>query len=287
MKNYLLEAYKKIYLKENIEPDEVEKAIENRERILINYKSKGEDKNMGARMIEIYAYGLSLGGNPVIRAFQPFGDTTTRTPNWKFFRLDRITSWKPTGQHFNAPPNEKYNNLGAFNPKDDKSMSVIYRIVNFDKQYSNSDSLRDQLKNPIFVKDIWDKKGWAGAKENDFKSNNNQGREMSPDYIKSQDNLQNVKNRYNNDISSRFVSNDTIKQRLGIDSDAPMDDETKKRIQMERDWEMFDKKNARMMDKYLNNDDQYYGDLQKFTQDDDDEGSESMKKLNQLYNLKR
>ena len=51
--------------------NDVNSAIDNHERVIINYHTNGEDANTGARVIEVYAYGLTKAGNPVIRAFQP------------------------------------------------------------------------------------------------------------------------------------------------------------------------------------------------------------------------
>ena len=121
----------KIMLNESVSINDVEDAIDNHKRIIINYHSKGEDKNTGARVIEVYAYGLTKAGNPVIRSFQPFGDTTTRVPSWKFFRLDRISAWQPTEQTFNRPADFYYKGLGEFNPNGDETMSVVYKIAKF------------------------------------------------------------------------------------------------------------------------------------------------------------
>ena len=81
----------------------MDSAIDKHERIIVNYHTKGEDKHTGARVIEVYAYGLTKAGNPCIRVFQPYGYSTTTVPNWKFMRLDRISAWKPTGQIFTRP----------------------------------------------------------------------------------------------------------------------------------------------------------------------------------------
>lgn len=167
----------KILLKESVSVSDVEDAIDNHKRVIINYHSKGENNNTGARVIEVYAYGLTKAGNPCIRAFQPYGDTTTRVPSWKFFRLDRISDWKTTKQTFSRPADFYYKNLGEFNPNGDETMSVVYKIASFnDENASNTDSqtsspktkedifktdtehsmerLRQQLENPITISDI-------------------------------------------------------------------------------------------------------------------------------------
>lgn len=111
-----------------VSPTEIGSAIDNRHRVIINYHSKGKDEHTGARVIEVYAYGQDKNGHDVIRAFEPYGDTTTTVPHWKFFRTDRISSWKETGQTFNHPPSPKY---GKFNPNGDKTMATVHKIVSF------------------------------------------------------------------------------------------------------------------------------------------------------------
>ena len=113
---------------ESVSAAEVTDAIDNHKRLIINYHSNGEDAHSGARVIDVYAYGLTKAGNPVIRAFQPYGDTTSKVPSWKFFRLDRITHWQETGQTFDGTPP---NNLGMFNPNGDNTMSTVYKVAKF------------------------------------------------------------------------------------------------------------------------------------------------------------
>lgn len=173
----ILENVVRSLLNENtVSVSDVENAIENHNRIIIDYNSKGDPSNSGARVIEVYAYGLTKAGNPCIRAFQPYGNTTSRVPSWKFFRLDRISAWKPTKQKFSHPADFYYKNLGDFNPNGDETMSVVYNIAQFTDendtpQISQSqpktkqdvfktdteqrmERLRQQLNNPITLSDI-------------------------------------------------------------------------------------------------------------------------------------
>ena len=171
---------------ESVSIEDVNSAIDNHERIIVNYHTKGEDKNTGARVIEVYAYGLTKAGNPCVRVFQPYGDTTTKVPNWKFMRLDRISAWKPTGQIFNRPANFFYKGLGDFNPNGDETMSVVYKIAKFgDNNMSMTDNgpkmkdnevyktdteyrmerLKNQLNNPIKLSDIKTANGFKNLKE--------------------------------------------------------------------------------------------------------------------------
>lgn len=174
-------------LTENISIGSVNDAIDRTYEVEINYRTNGEDKATGKRIIQPVAYGLTKAGNPVIRAFQPYGDTTSKTPSWKFFRIDRITSWKPKyKQIFKQAPPGMFSAEGEFNPNGDKTMSVVYNIAQFNnkpkhsdlqtgdnggpvkkdkikkKHYSYKDNetlkkidgLRKQLDNPIYISDI-------------------------------------------------------------------------------------------------------------------------------------
>lgn len=138
--------YNSLLLTESVGVDEVNDALDNHKRVIINYRSKGEDKNTGARVIEVYAYGLTKAGNPCIRAFQPYGDTTSHVPSWKFFRLDRIIEWKPTEQTFDRPADFYYKNLGNFNPNGDETMSVVYKVAKFGNDQIPQVSVNDDPK---------------------------------------------------------------------------------------------------------------------------------------------
>ena len=94
-----------ILLNESASVENVVKAMDNHSKVIINYHSNGDDKNTGTRVIEPITYGLTKAGNPVIRAYQPYGDTTTKTPGWKMFRLDRISYWEETKEKFYNVPN--------------------------------------------------------------------------------------------------------------------------------------------------------------------------------------
>ena len=51
--------YRNLIISESVGEDEVNDAIDGHKRVIINYHSKGEDKNTGARVVEVYAYGLT------------------------------------------------------------------------------------------------------------------------------------------------------------------------------------------------------------------------------------
>lgn len=94
-----------ILLNESASVENVVKAMDNHSKVIINYHSNAKDDNTGTRVIEPITYGLTKAGNPVIRAYQPYGDTTTHTPGWKMFRLDRISYWEETKEKFYNVPN--------------------------------------------------------------------------------------------------------------------------------------------------------------------------------------
>ena len=172
-------------LNESVTIDDINKAIDDHKRVIINYNSNGEDIASGSRVIEVHAYGLTKAGNPVIRAFQPYGDTTSRVPAWKFFRLDRIKQWKETKQTYSHPASFYYKGLGEFNPNDDLSMSTVYKIANFNSNINNNvttlsspktkdevfktdtelgmERLKQQLNNPITLSDLKTQDGFKGV----------------------------------------------------------------------------------------------------------------------------
>lgn len=149
--NILLEIYQKLFLTEAAASvASVNDAIKGRYQVTINYK--GDPKHgiaPGLRTIQIYVYGLTKAGNPCIRAYQPYGDTASKVPSWKLFRLDRITAWKPTFAIFNRP-------APLFNPNGDKSMSTVYTMINFKIPTSknNVDSPKQTYKQVGQLSDI-------------------------------------------------------------------------------------------------------------------------------------
>jgi len=151
-----------------VSSDKVLDAMDKHEKIIVTYLSDGKDRWRGPRQIEIYAYGVTKAGNPVIRAFQQYGDSKKRIyKGWKFFRLDRITSWKNTGQTFEIP--SSFGAYGAFNPNGDKTMAQVYKIIDAEgdknpspnvkpkmrtKSETGLERLKMQLANPIYLKDL-------------------------------------------------------------------------------------------------------------------------------------
>jgi hypothetical protein len=124
-------------LNESVDVNQVTDAIQNHKQILINYQGEDND-NTGRRLIEIFAYGLTKGNNPCIRAYQTMGDSMRGEPKWKLFRLDRILSWKDTGNVFTEPPKEDgWRDIDGktapdFNTNGDNTMSVVYQVAHFE-----------------------------------------------------------------------------------------------------------------------------------------------------------
>lgn len=127
-------------LTEDVQIGKINDAINRTYEVEINYTSK-DGNTSGKRIIQPVAYGLSKKGLPVIRAFQPFGDTQTSVPSWKEFLISGIQNWKPLFKNtFRTPPE-------GFNPNGDNGMSVVYNIATFWKTHQ-----KDVAKNPKPIK---------------------------------------------------------------------------------------------------------------------------------------
>lgn len=126
----LEEAVKKSVINEAVNYSQVNDAIDKRIRVRIEYKNSPESP-VTRRYIEVYNLGLTKAGNPVIRAYQLFGGTMTRIPRWKFFRLDRILKWEPTGVKFNTPISTRDPEAPKYVTTGDRSMSVVNKMIKF------------------------------------------------------------------------------------------------------------------------------------------------------------
>ena len=117
-------------LLESVSTQDITDAIKKRYEVKIKY----DNGNGNERLIEPVAYGISKAGNPVLRAFQPFGDTKTKVPHWKLFRVDKIIEWKPLkNRKFTEPPAQQWNAEGKYNPNGDKEMKTVYLSADFNK----------------------------------------------------------------------------------------------------------------------------------------------------------
>jgi hypothetical protein len=106
--------------------DSVVNAIKNKDKIIIYYDGD-EPGGRGLRNIEPVCFGYSKAGNPVLRAWDEEGASHTAykgeqpLPGWRLFRVDKIQSFKPSGDKFNEPK-------PGYNPRGDKSMTRV--IIN-------------------------------------------------------------------------------------------------------------------------------------------------------------
>lgn len=132
------------FINEDASPGQVRDAIKNRYKAEIWYYDENTEGSE-RRVIEPVAYGLSRGKNPVVRAFQPMGDTRSETPEWKMFRLDRIRKWKPLKNNkFDEPPGPEYPKSlqdKKYNPDGDKGMSICYMNADFKRKRMRNDNI--------------------------------------------------------------------------------------------------------------------------------------------------
>lgn len=123
-KNIIKKHFKAYLLTESATVSDIEKAIAEKRILRFYYEGDGVNAQ-GYRIAEIYAYGLTKAGNPVIRAFQLSGDTKTKRPAWKMFLLSKMNRVTFQG-NFNKPRE-------GFNPDGDKTMRTVYSIAQFGK----------------------------------------------------------------------------------------------------------------------------------------------------------
>lgn len=121
--NNLYYLYKALLTESAIETD-IASAIDNKMVVEINYSGSNVHP-AGKRIIQIYALGTSFKGNAIIRAYQISGVTKTANKKWKIFLVKNIQSVRFI-RSFSTP---KY----WFNPKGDKSMQSVRKIINFTK----------------------------------------------------------------------------------------------------------------------------------------------------------
>lgn len=113
-------------LTETASIDSVQDAIKKRQVVIIYYDGD-EPGGRGLRQIEPVCLGRSKRNNLVLRAWDEEGAShrgylgTRPMPGWRLFKLDKILTFKSTGETFDTPrPN--------YNISGDKSMTSI--IIN-------------------------------------------------------------------------------------------------------------------------------------------------------------
>lgn len=216
-------------LNEDVSPREVNDAIDNKIQVVITYS---DDKNRAPnkRLIEPYAYGRSKAGNSVFRAFQYDGDTFRGKPKWKLFRLDRVTSWNPTENHFNAEPKERNWTDKAYNEQGDDSMSTVLNMVKFDYDETSNNpyekgsdlyNIRKKTDNMKMSKPININTMDRGPVSNQNTQNNSnvnvdnniqRGPLTEPDM--SSDNFQKLNNQQNNNTETTTDKEDEFQKML-------------------------------------------------------------------------
>lgn len=119
----------KLLITEIASVDSVRKSIEDKQKIIMYYDGD-EPGGRGLRLIEPVALGRSKRENLVLRAWDEEGAShrgylgTRPVPGWRLFKLDKILSYKPSGENFDtARPN--------FNSTGDKDMTSIIIISKF------------------------------------------------------------------------------------------------------------------------------------------------------------
>ena len=106
--------------------DSIVSSIKNKDKIIIYYDGD-EPGGRGLRDIEPVCFGYSKAGNPVLRAWDSEGASHTGykgeqpLPGWRLFRVDKIQSFKPSGEKFTEPK-------PGYNVNGDKSMTKV--IIN-------------------------------------------------------------------------------------------------------------------------------------------------------------
>ena len=110
--------------------DSITDAIKKRQKVIVYYDGD-EPGGRGLREIEPVCFGYSKADNPILRVWDSEGASHTGykgeqpIPGWRIFRLDKILSFKPTGEVFNQPQ-------PGYNPNGDKSMTRVIINVKFD-----------------------------------------------------------------------------------------------------------------------------------------------------------
>jgi len=110
--------------------DSIVDAIKKK-NVCVIYYDGDEPGGRGLRKIEPVCFGYSKGDNPVLRAWDEEGAShtgylgTQRLPGWRLFRVDKILSFRPSGEKFNEI-------RPGYNTKGDKGMLKVIINAKFD-----------------------------------------------------------------------------------------------------------------------------------------------------------
>lgn len=111
---------------------DIQDSIKNKKVVIIYYD--GDDNGgKGYRKIEPVCFGVSKRGNQVLRAWEIEGSSWSEKnegnylPGWRFFRTDKIFTYKPTFDNFTeVRPN--------YNPNGDKLMDRVFINAKFNDE---------------------------------------------------------------------------------------------------------------------------------------------------------
>ena len=111
---------------------DIQDSIKNK-KVVIMYYDGDDNGGKGYRLIEPVCFGVSKKGNQVLRAWEIEGSSWSEKnegnylPGWRFFRTDKIFTYKPTFDNFtDVRPN--------YNPNGDKSMDRVFINAKFDNE---------------------------------------------------------------------------------------------------------------------------------------------------------
>lgn len=140
-------------LKENVTQSEIVDATTKKYEVILNYTPDENGSGGGERLVQPCAYGRSTAGNYVIRAYQPFGDSSSKSSGWKEFRIDKIKGWEPLKDRtFQKPP--------GFNEAGDNGMSDVFVMSDFGGEQQSAQG-RETANNNTSVnkryQDLYDK----------------------------------------------------------------------------------------------------------------------------------
>lgn len=105
--------------------------IKKKQKIVVYYDGD-EPGGKGLRLIEPVCFGYSKADNPVLRAWDLEGASHTAykgeqpLPGWRLFRLDKILTYKPSGESFDSP-------RPGYNSRGDRSMNRVIINAVFDE----------------------------------------------------------------------------------------------------------------------------------------------------------
>lgn len=119
----------KILITEIASIQDIQNSIRNKDVMNIYYDGD-EPGGRGYRIIEPVCIGYSKADNLVLRAWDEEGSSHTATtgeqplPGWRLFRVDKIFTYKRTGDKFSV-------SRPGYNPNGDKSMSRVLLNAKF------------------------------------------------------------------------------------------------------------------------------------------------------------